>query len=135
MTASAGTRFVLVNESDKQEMIKSNSDSLFNLPMVRIVLRTTFSLSLLGLTVCFGFPFNGNAGDLPVGHFGSTNYGDWKATGSAFDSGPAADGLFPRLGIQNARDHQVASSAVEGDGPTGTLTSPEFKIKRKYISF
>ncbi len=32
-------------------------------------------------------------------------------------------------------DNRVASSEIEGDGPTGTLTSPEFKIARKYISF
>jgi len=29
----------------------------------------------------------------------------------------------------------VASSEIEGDAPTGTLTSPEFKIARKYVSF
>ncbi len=29
----------------------------------------------------------------------------------------------------------MASSEIEGDRPIGTLTSPEFKIARKYISF
>ncbi len=78
---------------------------------------------------------NCSAGDLRIGKFGSTNYGDWKATGTAFNLGPASDGLLPKLEIENARDNRVASSEMEGDGPTGTLTSPEFKIARKYISF
>src|SRR5271168_1563654 len=91
--------------------------------------------SLLVLTAVLNFLVNCSAEDLAIGHFGSTNYGDWKSTGTAFNSGPASDGLFDKLGIENARDNCVASSAIEGDGPTGTLTSPEFKITRKYISF
>jgi sucrose-6-phosphate hydrolase SacC (GH32 family) len=92
-------------------------------------------LALLALATHLGFLSDCRAGDLAIGHFGSTNYGDWTATGSAFNSGPAADDLFLKLGIENARDHQVASSALAGDVPTGTLTSTEFKIKRNYISF
>jgi sucrose-6-phosphate hydrolase SacC (GH32 family) len=49
--------------------------------------------------------------------------------------GPTSDALLPQLEIENARDHRVASSYREGDGPTGTLTSPKFKIARPYISF
>lgn len=56
-------------------------------------------------------------------------------TGTAFNLGPASDGLLARLEIENARDNRVASSEIEGDGPTGTLTSPKFRIARKYISF
>ncbi len=70
-----------------------------------------------------------------IGHFGGTNYGAWKTTGTAFSPGPASESLLSKLGIENVRDTQVASSEIEGDGPTGTLTSPEFKIGRKYISF
>lgn len=75
------------------------------------------------------------AGDLSIGHFGNTNYGDWKMTGTAFKPGPATGELLPKLEIENAPDNRVASSEIEGDVPTGTLTSPEFKIARKYISF
>src|SRR4051812_19553156 len=75
------------------------------------------------------------AQDLSIGAFTSTNYGDWTATGGAFMKGPASDGLLPRLEIENARDNQVASSEIDGDRPTGRLTSQEFKIARKYISF
>ena len=71
-----------------------------------------------------------NAQDLPVG-----NVNDWKATGTAFKSRLASGELLTKLEIENSRDSQVISSELEGDPPTGTLTSPEFKIARKYISF
>jgi len=81
------------------------------------------------------FIANCHANDLPIGHFESNNYGDWKATGTAFKSGPSSAGVLKKLGIENSRDNLVASSEMEGDAPTGTLTSPEFKIARSYISF
>jgi len=89
----------------------------------------------LAVIICLGFAANVGAEDLPIGHFGETNYGDWQAAGTAFKLGPASDALLPQLEIENARDNCVASSAREGDGPTGTLTSPKFKIARRYISF
>jgi sucrose-6-phosphate hydrolase SacC (GH32 family) len=91
--------------------------------------------SLLTFAIQLTFLANCSAEDLAIGHFGSTNYGDWKLTGTAFRLGPASDGLLPKLEIENNRDNHVASSEIEGDGPTGTLTSPEFKIARNYISF
>jgi sucrose-6-phosphate hydrolase SacC (GH32 family) len=56
-------------------------------------------------------------------------------TGTAFSAGPAVGGLLAKLEIENSSDSGVASSEIEGDGPTGTLTSPEFKIARAYIAF
>jgi sucrose-6-phosphate hydrolase SacC (GH32 family) len=89
----------------------------------------------LAVIICLGFAAHVGAEDLPIGHFGETNFGDWQAAGTAFKLGPASDALLPQLEIENARDHRVASSGREGDGPTGTLTSPKFKIARPYISF
>jgi hypothetical protein len=91
--------------------------------------------SLLVMTAHLGFVVHCNAEDLAIGSFSGANYGDWTMTGTAFNSGPASDGLLAKLEIENARDNRVASSEIEGDEPTGTLTSPEFKIARKYISF
>jgi len=91
--------------------------------------------SLLIFAIQLSFLSRGSAGDLAIGRFGSADYGDWKATGTAFLPGPATNGQWPKLGIENAGDDQVASSQIEGDAPTGTLTSPEFKIARNYISF
>jgi len=78
---------------------------------------------------------NCGAKDLLIGNFGSGNYQDWQVTGTAFNAGPASGELLAKLGIENSRDNRVISSEREGDGPMGTLTSPEFKIKRKYIAF
>lgn len=75
------------------------------------------------------------AEDLPIGQFKGTNYGSWQATGTAFQPGPVSGALLGKLEIENADGLTVASSEVEGDGPVGTLTSPEFKIKRPYIAF
>ena len=100
-----------------------------------MIVKTLCALSLLALTVGLGCPLNTPAADLNIGRFGETNYGDWTVTGTAFASGPAASDQCAQWGIENARDQAVVSSKAAGDAPTGTLTSPEFKIKRKYISF
>ena len=93
--------------------------------------------ALFGATfvATLGLAGNCSAQDLRIPGFSGTNYGDWKTTGLAFRLGPASGDVLARLGIENSRDNRVISSKMEGDGPTGTLTSPAFKIARKYISF
>lgn len=73
--------------------------------------------------------------DLVITDFEGRGYGAWKATGAAFQKGPAAGELLARLEIENAHGTGVASSEIDGDRPQGTLTSPPFKIERAYISF
>ena len=75
------------------------------------------------------------ADEIAIGRFGTDGYGDWKATGTAFQKGPASGDLLTKLEIENAAGLAVASSEIEGDGPMGTLTSPEFKLTKKYLSF
>jgi sucrose-6-phosphate hydrolase SacC (GH32 family) len=77
----------------------------------------------------------GASADLPIGGLGRGDHGDWTATGTAFQKGPASGDLLARLEIENAGGDVVLSSELEGDGPTGTLTSPMFKIERPYIAF
>ena len=102
---------------------------------MRPCLKTIFNCCSLVFAASVAFLANCRANDLAIGHFGSDNYGNWKLTGTAFKSGPATGGQLAKLGIENARDNRVVSSGIDGDGPTGTLTSPEFKIARHYISF
>jgi len=87
-----------------------------------------FAIHLMGQVTCQGE-------ELVIGRFGGNNFGNWKATGTAFRLGPATEELLPKLEIENASDGRVVSSEIEGDTPVGTLTSPEFKIVRNYISF
>jgi fructan beta-fructosidase len=106
-----------------------------NVQLITKCLRATFGFSLLAIAAQIALPLNGFAEDLAISHFGGKDYGDWKATGTAFQKGPASGDLLPKLEIENASDRAVASSEIEGDRPMGTLTSPEFKVTRKYIAF
>ncbi len=73
--------------------------------------------------------------DLVIADFESQDYGTWKSTGTAFHHAPARNERLTTLEIENAAGSGVASSEIEGDTPQGTLTSPEFKIERDYVSF
>lgn len=76
------------------------------------------------------------ADELPIGVFSASGFGDWRKSGTAFEKGAAGADWWDRLEIENANDGEaVASSEIDGDGPMGTLTSPEFKIDRPYIAF
>ena len=77
----------------------------------------------------------GLADEIPIGQFGKADYGDWKAIGTAFQKGPAFGDLLTKLEIENTFSASVASSEIEGDAPMGSLTSPEFRISKKYLSF
>jgi sucrose-6-phosphate hydrolase SacC (GH32 family) len=102
---------------------------------MKISMKKANGFNLLVLAVNLAMIGSCSADDLAIEHFGSTNYGSWKTAGTAFGSGPASDAQLTKLRIENAHDNQVISSEMKGDEPTGTLTSPEFKIARKYISF
>jgi sucrose-6-phosphate hydrolase SacC (GH32 family) len=96
----------------------------------------------IGVTLVLSLVFAGAAlaQDLPIGHFGKDSYGDWKATGTAFQYGPAlGEEWMRRLEIENDRGQPVISSEKVADGQSdqaeGTLTSPSFKIARRFIAF
>lgn len=73
--------------------------------------------------------------DIAISHFSTQGFVGWKQEGDAFRHGPAQGDQLPKLEITNAPDSAVASSEMDGDSPTGTLTSPSFQIERDYISF
>jgi fructan beta-fructosidase len=98
-------------------------------------MKTLATLHLLCVAAILGLMPACLGADLIIGDFRDASFGDWVTTGTAFGSGPASGSLLPKLEIENAPDGAAASSEIEGDTPTGTLTSPTFKIQRKYISF
>ena len=60
-----------------------------------------------------------HAADVAIGDFGKSGYGDWKATGTAFQRGPASGDLLAKLEIENAtggrgqqRDRRRAADAA-----------------------
>jgi fructan beta-fructosidase len=73
--------------------------------------------------------------DLLIGDFEGTNYGDWTPAGAAFGTGPAHGTLPNQMAVNGYAGQGFASSFHGGDDATGKLTSAEFTIQRKYISF
>lgn len=91
-------------------------------------------LLILLLTLRDGTPKVHVAEDIVVADFDGVDYGAWISHGLAFGPGPALNTLPARLEIDNYQGG-VASSERLGDAPTGTLTSPPFRIQRPYLSF
>ena len=75
------------------------------------------------------------AEDIVIADFESTNYGAWKSTGSAFGNGPARGALPGQMAVEGFSGKGLINSFVGGDKSTGTLTSPAFKVERRYLSF
>lgn len=75
------------------------------------------------------------ADDILIADFEGPDYGNWKSTGEAFGPGPARGTLPNQMHVDGFKGQRLVNSFFKGDGSTGTLTSPEFKIERRYISF
>lgn len=75
------------------------------------------------------------AQELVIANFEDADYGGWKVTGTAFGSKPAQGTLPHQMSVEGYRGHGLVSSFNGGDGATGRLTSPPFKIERKYLQF
>ena len=73
--------------------------------------------------------------NIVIEDFEGTNYDGWTATGSAFGTAPAHGTLPGQMNVDGFQGSGLANSFVGGDGATGTLTSPPFKIERKYLQF
>ena len=76
--------------------------------------------------------------DLVIADFETDDFDGWKIDGSAFqlrDAGaPYRGGMGPVYGFHGQKLVNTYA-AVGDDKATGTLTSPEFRIERKFISF
>jgi len=73
-------------------------------------------------------------GDVFAG-FDDASYGTWTATGNAFGDGPARGALGDQQPVTGFRGAGLINSFKNGDGATGTLTSPEFTVARSHINF
>jgi len=73
--------------------------------------------------------------DIVLADFEGRDYGDWKATGAAFGPGPAQGTLPGERPISGYLGNGLVNSFYGGDGATGTLTSPELTIDRRFITF
>ncbi|WP_055527952.1 glycoside hydrolase family 32 protein [Streptomyces graminilatus] len=67
--------------------------------------------------------------------FEGGTYGDWTTTGDAFGSAPANGTLPNQQQVSGFLGGGLVNSYLNGDSTTGTLTSPEFTIAKKYVNF
>src|SRR5690348_11492431 len=77
----------------------------------------------------------GAAEDVLFADFEGTDYGAWKTEGEAFGPGPARGPLPGQMAVEGFVGKGLVNSFNKGDDTLGTLTSPEFKIERRAISF
>jgi sucrose-6-phosphate hydrolase SacC (GH32 family) len=75
------------------------------------------------------------ADDILIADFEKTTYAPWTVTGQAFGPGPARGTLPQQMHVDGFRGMGLVNSYFNGDDTTGMLTSPEFRIERKYITF
>jgi len=80
-------------------------------------------------------PAVGAGDEKVIADFEGADYGGWKATGEAFGNGPVQGTLPNQHPVGGFEGQGLVNSYRGGDGPQGTLTSPEFKIERRYINF
>jgi len=73
--------------------------------------------------------------DILIADFEGKDYGDWKVDGEAFGPGPARGTLPDQMKVTGFEGKRLINTYYKGDNTTGTLTSPAFEIKRKYINF
>lgn len=67
--------------------------------------------------------------------FEGETYGGWKTEGEAFGSGPARGTLPNQMPVSGFLGKGLVNSFAGGDRTTGTLTSPPFRIERRYLNF
>jgi fructan beta-fructosidase len=75
------------------------------------------------------------AEDVLVADFEGKDWAGWKTTGEAFGPGPTAGTLPNQMPVSGFLGKGLVNSYHGGDRTTGTLTSPPFKLERKYLNF
>jgi levanase len=70
-----------------------------------------------------------------LGSFDDGTYAGWAPGDAAFGTAPATGNLPGQAGVSNWVGAGLANSFHDGDGSTGTLTSPEFTLDAGYLNF
>ncbi len=99
------------------------------------ILRQITSSALCLLSILLSSSAQTAEPDVLYADFEAKTYGDWSVTGHAFGDGPAAGTLAGQMAVSGHKGERLVNSFNGGDDAVGSLTSPVFKIERKYISF
>lgn len=62
-------------------------------------------------------------------------YGQWQVEGDALGAAPAKGTLLTQQAVSGFRGRGLVNTFLNGDVTKGRLTSPPFKIERKFIAF
>lgn len=92
------------------------------------LLKTTTLCATLGVRA-FAAP------EIVIADFEKSTYEPWTVTGEAFGPGPAQGALPGQMDVVGFRGKGLVNTFFHGDDTTGTLTSPEFRIERKFIGY
>ena len=91
-----------------------------------------FAASLIGIPVAMPAA---PRPDVLIADFEGPDYGDWKAEGEAFGTGPARGALPGQMSVGGYLGKGLVNSFLRGDVTTGTLTSPPVRLERRYVNF
>ncbi len=91
-----------------------------------------FSAALLAQSLCLA---RAESSDVKIADFEGASYGNWQTTGTAFGAAPARGTLSHQMSVDGFKGHGLVNSYHGGDDAMGTLTSPIFKIERRYLQF
>src|SRR6476620_2046921 len=85
--------------------------------------------------IAFGVSAVAAEPDRVFADFEGSDYGGWTPEGEAFGSAPAHGTLPGQMPVKGFLGQGLVNSFVGGDRSKGKLTSPEFQIDRRFISF
>ena len=90
---------------------------------------TTIQLTSILITAILATVGVRAAEDILIADFEGATYGSWTATGEAFGLGPARGTLPGQMAVSGFKGKGLVNSFHKGDATTGTLTSPEWKLR------
>ncbi|MFO0878907.1 MAG: glycoside hydrolase family 32 protein [Gemmataceae bacterium] len=89
---------------------------------------------LLGLLLA-GVCLAADRPEVVLADFEGATYGDWITKGTAFGTGPARGTLPGQMPVGGFKGKGLVNSFLGGDRAVGSLTSPEFRIDRRFLTF
>jgi fructan beta-fructosidase len=102
---------------------------------IKLKKQTKAVLALLVAVNAWASVGRGQNADILIQDFEDGDYGRWTVSGSAFGVAPARGTLPGQMPVDGYQGQGLVNSFNGGDGATGRLVSPPFKIERKHVRF
>ncbi|MEK0449325.1 MAG: hypothetical protein RL088_1593 [Verrucomicrobiota bacterium] len=74
------------------------------------------------------------ADEILIADFEKDTYAPWTVTGGALGPGPLRGTMPGQMHVVGSKGRGLVNAFSKGDNSLGSLTSPEFRTKRKIIS-